>query len=191
MKRLGLNTIAHPKPYTIGWLHQGRNLHVSHQCHLPYNIKPFTDKVLCDISTLEVCYVLLGQPHLWKKHVIYESRPHSMIITLDNKLYWISEVAPPIAISLITAKKCNKIISQTKIFFSLSFTPGKEEGYCHDFQGGILCITTSDGQGHGGVQGYFCLTHKGTSALSGQALHQFDPWHVISRWNDLSMLCYG
>ena len=29
VKRLGLPTTAHPYPYTIGWLHQGRDLRVS------------------------------------------------------------------------------------------------------------------------------------------------------------------
>ena len=28
VKQLGLPTIAHPQPYTIGWLHPGRDLHV-------------------------------------------------------------------------------------------------------------------------------------------------------------------
>ena len=118
VKRLGLLTIAHPQPYTIRWLHQGWDLCVSQQCHLPYNIKPFTDEVLCDISPLEVCDVLLGQPYLWKRHVVYESRSRAVIVTLGNRLYRIPEVAPPTAISLITAKQCSKLISKTGKLFS-------------------------------------------------------------------------
>jgi hypothetical protein len=95
----------HPHPYTINYLRQGRDLHVSQWCHLPYNIKPFKDEELFDISPLEVCDVILGQPYLWKSHTVYESRPHSVIITLGRKLYRIQEVAPPTIISLIYAKK--------------------------------------------------------------------------------------
>jgi hypothetical protein len=56
---------------------------------LPYNIKPFKDEVLHDISPLEVCDVLLGQPYLWKRHAVYESKPRSVIITLGRRLYMI------------------------------------------------------------------------------------------------------
>ena len=111
VKRLDLPTTSHLQPYTIGWLRQGRDLRVSQQCHLPYDIKPFKDEVLCDIYPLEVCDVLLGKPYLWKRHVVYESRPHSFIITLGRKLYRIPEVASPTAISLISAKQCSKVIS--------------------------------------------------------------------------------
>jgi hypothetical protein len=106
----------HPQPYTIDWLCEGRDLCVSQHCHLPYDIKPFKDKVLCDISPFEVCDVLLGQPYFWKLHVVYEYRPRSVIINLGRKLYRIPEVAPPTAISLIFAKECNKVISQTRKF---------------------------------------------------------------------------
>jgi hypothetical protein len=113
VKRLDLPMTPHLHPYTIGWLRQGRDLRVSQQCRLPYNIKPFKDEVLCDIDPLEVCDVLLGQPYLLKHHVVYESRPHSVIITLGRKLYRIPKVASPTIISLISAKKCSKVISQT------------------------------------------------------------------------------
>jgi hypothetical protein len=116
IKRLDLSITPHPQPYTIGWLRQGRDLHISQQCHLPYNIKPFKDEVLCDIYPLEVCDVLLGKPYLWKRHVVYESRPCNVIITLGRQLYRILEVASPTTISLISAKQCSKVISQTEKF---------------------------------------------------------------------------
>jgi hypothetical protein len=112
IKQLALPKTLHPQPYTIGWLFQGSNLHGRQQCRLSYEINPFKDKVLCDVSPLEVWDVLLGQPYLWKRHFVYESRPRSVIITLNKKLYRILEAIPPSAISLISVKQCRKVISQ-------------------------------------------------------------------------------
>jgi hypothetical protein len=111
VKQLDLPTTSHLHPYTIIWLQQGRDLHVIQQCHLPYDIKPFKDEVLCDISPLEFCDVILGQPYLWKHLVVCESSPHSVIITLGRQFYRIPEVVSLTAISLISATKCSKVIS--------------------------------------------------------------------------------
>jgi hypothetical protein len=111
IKQLALATTPHPQPYTIGWLCQGSDLRISQQCRLSYDIKPFKDEVLCDFGPLEVCDVLLSQPYLWKHHVVYESRPRSVIITLNRKLYMIPEAVLPSVISLISAKQCRKVIS--------------------------------------------------------------------------------
>ena len=111
VKRLDLPTTPHPQPYTIDWLFQGRDLHINQQCLMPYDINPFKDEILCDISPLAVCDVFLGHSYLLKRHVMYESRPHNVIITLGRQLYKIPEVVPPTTISLISAKKCNKVIS--------------------------------------------------------------------------------
>jgi hypothetical protein len=116
IKQMALSTTSHPQTYTIGWLRQGNDLCVSEQCRLLYDINPFKDEVLCDVAPLEVCDVLLVQPYLWKHHVVYESRPHSVIITLNRKLYRIPEAVPPSTISLISAKQRRKVISQTGNF---------------------------------------------------------------------------
>jgi hypothetical protein len=60
---------------------------------------------------------------LWKRHVVYESRHHVVIVTLGNKLYRIPEVPPPTAISLVTAKQCSKLISKTEKFVFLMIYP--------------------------------------------------------------------
>jgi hypothetical protein len=116
VKRLDLPTTPHPQPYTIGWLRQGSNLRINQQCQLSYDIKPFKDEVLCDVSPLKVCNVLLVQPYLWKHHVAYDSRPRSVIITLNKKLYRIPETVPPSDISLISVKQCRKVISRIEKF---------------------------------------------------------------------------
>ena len=104
IKILKLPTIPHPQPYNISWLSQGRVIRISQQCHLSYGIKPFKDEVMCDVSPLEVCDILLGQPYMWKFHVVYESRPYSVIITLGKKLYRIPNTLYATVVSLIITK---------------------------------------------------------------------------------------
>jgi hypothetical protein len=112
IKQLGLLTTPHLQPYNIGWLRQGRDLRVSQQCRLSYGIQPFKDEVLCDVAPLDVCDVLLGQPYMWKRHAIYESRPRSVIVTLGGHLYRIPEVVP----TIVSPKKCRKVVSHTAKF---------------------------------------------------------------------------
>jgi hypothetical protein len=61
---------------------------------MSYGINPFKDEVVCNISPLEVCDVLLEKPYMWKLHAIYESQPHSVIITLGVHLYRVPEGVP-------------------------------------------------------------------------------------------------
>jgi hypothetical protein len=82
---------------------------------MSYDINPFKDDVLCDVAPLEVCNIILGQYYLWKHHAIYDYRPRG-VITLNSKLYRISEAVLPSAISLISTKQCTKFISQTEKF---------------------------------------------------------------------------
>jgi hypothetical protein len=124
VKQLGLSTTPHPQPYSIGWLRQGRDLRVNQQCRLSYGIQPFKDEVLCDVSPLDVCDVLLGQPYMWKRHAIYESRPCSVIITLGGHLYRIPEVVP----TTTPPKQCCKVVSHTtKFIFSTICSKGEQK----------------------------------------------------------------
>ena len=61
--------------------------------------KPFKHKVLCDVAPLEVYDVPLGQPYMWKRHAVYESRPRSVIVNLGGKLYQIPKTVAPNKVS--------------------------------------------------------------------------------------------
>jgi hypothetical protein len=70
------------------------NMSVSTSSVMSYGIHPFKDEVVCYISPLDVCDVVLGQPYMWKRHDVYESRPCSVIITLGGQFYRIPKVVP-------------------------------------------------------------------------------------------------
>jgi hypothetical protein len=49
---------------------------------------------------------------MWKRHVVYESRPRSVIVSLGGHLYKIPEVVP----TTVPPKKCHKVVSHTTKF---------------------------------------------------------------------------
>ena len=75
---------------------------------------------MCDVAPLDVADVLLGQPYLWRRNDVYDSRLRVIIIKLLNNLYKIPKIVPPPAISLTTAKQLSKIVSQTRKFIFLT-----------------------------------------------------------------------
>jgi hypothetical protein len=54
---------------------------------------------------------------MWKLHVVYESRSRSVIITLGDQLYRVPEEVLKVVISLISVKRCRKVVYQTGRFF--------------------------------------------------------------------------
>ena len=75
VKKLGLVTTPHPQPYNIGWIKDRQELRITEQCRVAYFIKPFEDKVLCDMAPLSIVEALFGKPYLWDRHGKYQSRP--------------------------------------------------------------------------------------------------------------------
>ena len=51
------------------------------------------------MAPLEFCDVHLGQPYMWKRHAVYESRPRNVIVTLRGKLYRIPDTVAPNKVS--------------------------------------------------------------------------------------------
>jgi hypothetical protein len=54
---------------------------------------------------------------MWKRHVVYESRPRSVIVSPGGHLYRIPEVV----LTIVPPKKCHKVVSHTTkfIFFTI------------------------------------------------------------------------
>jgi hypothetical protein len=146
-------TTPHSQHYTIRWLCQGSDLHVSQQCRMLYGIKPLKYEVLRDVSPLKFCDILLGQPYLWKPRDAYESR-HRVIITLNRKLYKIHEAVPPSVISLISTKKCRKVISQTWKFVFFAILSQSKQNIVATSEASMVDLSIEQKQGHKIVEEY-------------------------------------
>ncbi|KAF6175534.1 hypothetical protein GIB67_038108, partial [Kingdonia uniflora] len=67
MKKMGLMTIAHPKPYGLGKIQKDADLMITKQCTFKFAItERFIDKVTCE--------VILGSTYLWDRDVIHYHR---------------------------------------------------------------------------------------------------------------------
>jgi len=63
VEKLGLQATAHPHPYNIQWLNQGKGLQVNSRCLISFSIgKSYHDEFWCDIIPMDACHLLLGRP---------------------------------------------------------------------------------------------------------------------------------
>ncbi|XP_019098361.1 PREDICTED: uncharacterized protein LOC104774057 [Camelina sativa] len=62
VKKLGLTTEKHPKPYKLQWLNDDGEMKVSIQVKVPIVIGKYEDEVLCDVLPMEASHILLGRP---------------------------------------------------------------------------------------------------------------------------------
>eukprot|EP00253_Pinus_taeda_P032319 PITA_32319 len=65
VKKLGVATTPHKKPYPLGWLNDKVQLQVTRQCKLKFSFgSTFVDEVELDIIPLDICGIVLGSPYL-------------------------------------------------------------------------------------------------------------------------------
>ena len=64
VEHFNIPTIDHPLPYQLSWLTNAGSMTVRKQAKVEFSIDDYFDVILCDVSPLEVCHVLLGRP--WK-----------------------------------------------------------------------------------------------------------------------------
>jgi hypothetical protein len=66
VKQLVLNTQMRHNPYTLKWISNNHQLHITKQCTLKFAISSkFVDEVTCDVVPLSECGMVLGSPYLY------------------------------------------------------------------------------------------------------------------------------
>ena len=68
VKKLGLTTTPHPKPYPLGWVHDNEKLQVTKQCRVRFDISSkLIDEDDLDVVTSDVCVIVLGSPYIYDR----------------------------------------------------------------------------------------------------------------------------
>jgi hypothetical protein len=72
VKKLGLNTKMHHKPYSLNWISKDHKLTITKQRIIKFAItSKYVDEVTCDVVPLETCGMVLGSPYLYDRKTIF------------------------------------------------------------------------------------------------------------------------
>jgi hypothetical protein len=88
VKQLGLNTHMHHKPYTLKWISNNHQLHITKQCTLKFAISSnFLDEVTCDVVPLDECGMVLASRYLYDRKTIFYREKNQYHLIKAGKEY--------------------------------------------------------------------------------------------------------
>ena len=72
VKKLGLNTKMHHKPYSLNWISKDNKFPITKQYIIKFAITSnYVDEVTSDVLPLETCGMVLGSPYLYDHKEIF------------------------------------------------------------------------------------------------------------------------
>jgi hypothetical protein len=88
VKQLGLKTQMHHKPYTLKWIRNNHQMHITKQCTLKFEISSkFVDEVTCDVVPLSECGMVLGNAYLYDRKAIFYKEKNQYHLTKAGQEY--------------------------------------------------------------------------------------------------------
>ncbi|XP_022040589.1 uncharacterized protein LOC110943141 [Helianthus annuus] len=85
VRKLGLKTENHRKPYKLQWLKKGGEVQVSTRTLVSFSVgKTYKDDVWCDVVPMGACHLLLGRPWEYDRCVEHNGRSNTYSFMFDN-----------------------------------------------------------------------------------------------------------
>jgi hypothetical protein len=86
VKKLGLTTKTHKKPYPLGWIHNDNQSQVNRKCVLKFSINSqFIDEVEIDVVPFDICGIVLGSPYMFDRKEIFYHEENKYQLTKYGK----------------------------------------------------------------------------------------------------------
>jgi hypothetical protein len=88
VKKLGLKTQVHHKPYTLKWIRNHHQMHITKQCTIKFAISSkCVDEVTCDVVPLRQSGMVLGSPYLYDRKAIFYRTKNQYQLTKEGQDY--------------------------------------------------------------------------------------------------------
>jgi hypothetical protein len=132
VKKLGLNTKMHHKPYSLNWISKDHKFPITKQCIIKFSItSKYVDEVTCDVVPLETCGMVLGSPYLYDHKAIFYREHNQYHLTKEGNEYVVHAHHIKENQSLVTMEQLKKeaYASNTPII-----VPSKEVDLKHEHE---------------------------------------------------------
>lgn len=116
VKKLGLETKPHLKPYLLGWVCDKEKLHVTKHCTTRFVIaSKLVDEVDLDVVPLDICSgIVLGSPYLHGKKAVFFRHEDKYHLMKDEVEYIVRAHCAKISASLVSACQMKTLINSNK-----------------------------------------------------------------------------
>ena len=115
VKKLGLESNPHPKPYPLGWIHDKAKLNVTKQCKIKFVIaSKLVDEVKLDVIPLDIYGMVLGSPYLYDRKEIFFRHENKYQITKDEVEYIVRAHQTKINAILVSAGQMKRLVNSSK-----------------------------------------------------------------------------
>ena len=85
VKKLGLKTEKHPRPYKLAWMKKGGEVTVGKRAYVSFSIGvKYKDDIWCDVVNMDVCHLLLGRPWQYDRAVQHNGRTNSYSFVFEG-----------------------------------------------------------------------------------------------------------
>ena len=85
VKKLGLATTPHKKPYPLGWLNDKTQLQVTIRCKIKFSFGlAFVDEVELDIIPFDIWGIVLGSTYLYDRKDIFYRAENNYLLVKDG-----------------------------------------------------------------------------------------------------------
>jgi hypothetical protein len=115
VKKMGLKTKPHPKPYPLGWVCDKAKLNVTKQCRVRFSISSkLINEVDLDVVSLDICGIVLGNPYIYDRKAIFFRHEKKYHLTKGGVEYIVRSHNMRVNTTLVSAGQMKRLINTSK-----------------------------------------------------------------------------